>query len=188
MAKYKVTDPDKKFRELVLYIAQESEGDDFFGVVKLNKLLFNVDFFFYRATGTSVTGQKYQALDQGPAPKRMLPVLQGMEKRGDIKLREEPFFGYMQKRPLALREAELSLFSSDEIVLVDRVIKRFWKMSATQISEQSHQFLGWHLAAKGEMIPYSVALLGRDELTDEEKKHINIAEKRAKKWSDSRAT
>lgn len=188
MARYKIIDPDKKLRELVLYISQESEGDDFFGMVKLNKLLFNIDFVAYRATGISVTGQTYQALEQGPAPKRMLPILKNMEKRSEVALREEPFFGYTQKRPLALRQAELSLFSSDEIVLVDRMIKRFWKMKATQISEQSHAFVGWSLAEKGEAIPYGVALLGRDELTEQQKKHAAHAEKRARKWHESRAT
>ena len=33
-----------KFRELILYIAQESEGDPNFGATKLNKILFFCDF------------------------------------------------------------------------------------------------------------------------------------------------
>lgn len=186
--RYEIKDPDVRLRELVLHIARESEGDDFFGMVKLNKLLFYMDFLAYRAIGKSVTGQLYQALDQGPAPKRMLPILKAMQKKGDLALREEPFFGDTQKRPLALREANLSSFSSAEILLIERTIKRFWKMSAKHISEQSHEFLGWSLAEKAEMIPYSVALLGREELSDAQKRHVHIAEKRAKKWLESRAT
>jgi hypothetical protein len=185
---YKVTDPNKKLRELIVYIAQESEGDSFFGAVKLNKLLFNIDFVSFRRTGKSITGQAYQALENGPAPKRMLPVLTEMQRKGDLFLREDPFFGYTQKRPIALREAELSQFSSDEIVLIDRTIKRFWKMSATQISENSHEFVGWSLAERKEIIPYSVALLGRNDLSERQIKHANIVEKRARKWLESRAT
>ena len=51
-----------KLRELILYLARESEGDDYFGVVKLNKLLFYIDFEAYRRFGKSVTEQEYQAL------------------------------------------------------------------------------------------------------------------------------
>ncbi len=186
--RYKLTDSNKKLRELVLHIAQESEGDSFFGVVKLNKLLFNIDFVAYRRTGKSVTEQPYQALEQGPAPKRMFPILKDMQRHGHLALREEPFFGYTQKRPIALREAELSMFSSDEIVLIDRTIKRFWKMSATQISENSHEFVGWFLAEKKEIIPYSVALLGTADLSEKQIKHASVIEKRAQKWLESRAT
>jgi hypothetical protein len=57
-----------------LLIATRSEGDEPFGAVKLNKLLFYADFFAYVKFGECITGQEYQKLAQGPAPRRMLPV------------------------------------------------------------------------------------------------------------------
>jgi uncharacterized phage-associated protein len=176
-----------KFKELIIYLARESEGDDHFGMVKLNKLLFNIDFLAYRRFGQSVTGQEYQALPFGPAPRSVLPVLNSMEEDGDVAIREETLYGYTQKRPLALRQADIHLFSQDEIALIAHLLLRFRDMSAKQISELSHNFLGWSLANEGETIPYAVALLGREELTEQELDHAKIAEVRARKWLAERA-
>jgi len=50
---------DKRLRELILLIATRSEGDEPFGAVKLNKLLFYADFFAYVKFGESITGQEW---------------------------------------------------------------------------------------------------------------------------------
>lgn len=176
-----------KLKELILYIARESEGDEHFGVVKLNKLLFNADFEAYRRFGESVTGQEYQALPSGPAPRQILPTLQDMQDQSELVIREESLYGYIQKRPLALRQADIHLFSQDEIALIDHILQRFRHMSATQVSDLSHEFLGWSLAEPGETIPYAVALLGREELTEQELEHTKVAEERARKWREGRA-
>lgn len=177
----------EKFRELILYLARESEGDDYFGAIKLNKLLFNVDFEAYRRFGKSITDQEYQALPLGPAPRAVVPILKDMVEQGDLFIREEPCYGYVQKRPLALREPDLRVFSQEEIALIAHALLRFRYMSASQISDLSHEFLGWSLAEEGETIPYAVALLGRDELTEQEGKHAKIVEERARKWLAERA-
>ena len=61
-----------KFRELVLYIAEQSEGDPRFGAVKLNKILYYSDFEAFRVLGESITGATYRKLSEGPAPLQML--------------------------------------------------------------------------------------------------------------------
>lgn len=50
-----------KLRELVLYVCTASEGDESFGSVKLNKLLFYSDFLSYLQHGIPITGQEYQS-------------------------------------------------------------------------------------------------------------------------------
>jgi hypothetical protein len=179
---------DEKLRELILYIARLSEGDRFFGVTKLNKYLFYIDFLAYRSFGNAVTGQEYQALPQGPAPRRLLPVMQRMQDSGELAVREEPMYRYTQKRPIALREANIMLFSAQEVNFIRDVIDYFRPMTASQISEASHRFIGWHLANENETIPYSVALLGRDNLTDDELERARPAERRAEAWHTSRAS
>lgn len=176
-----------KLRELILYLARESEGDDYFGATKLNKLLFYIDFEAYHRLGKSVTGQEYQAIDYGPAPRIIAPTLEEMRLQGDLVIREEKMYGYTRKRPLALREANVNLFSQEEIALISHTLLRCRHMSATQISDLSHKFIGWALAEKNETIPYGVTLLGREELTDQELEHAKVAEERARKWLVSRA-
>ena len=48
-------------------------------------------------------------------------------------------------------------------------MEKFWKMNATEISDQSHIFLGWKAAHLQETIPYSTALVSRRPPTDHER-------------------
>jgi hypothetical protein len=180
--------PDQqKLRGLVLYISLHSEGDQYFGLTKLYKLLFNSDFLAYRLFGESITGQVYRALPYGPVPNKMDRFIQHLVRVNDILIREEHFYGQLQKRPIALREPEVNIFQSKELDLVHSLLDRFRQSSAIQVSQASHQFLGWNLAEQGEVVPYSVALLDRGELTEREQAHARRVERRAKEWLAARA-
>lgn len=159
----------KKLQELILYISMKSEGDEGFGKVKLNKLLFFSDFLAFLYHGAAITGQDYQALQQGPAPKAMLPVLNAMQKRGELAVREKEYHGLKQQRLFSLRPPDTSVFDPKEIALVDEVITKHWGQNGTDVSEKSHKFIGWALAKQGETIPYSVVMVGRRELTISER-------------------
>jgi hypothetical protein len=152
---------EAKFRELVLYIARRSEGDLRFGAIKLNKLLFYADFIAYRELGRPITGQEYFALPNGPAPKYMVPVREKMVRDGEIAIRPKDTFSGVQERTFALREADLSRFTPEEIDLVTRLIQTCWNHSGSYLSELTHKFPGWRLAREKETIPYSVALVGK---------------------------
>ena len=155
----------EKMRELVLHVCTASEGDEAFGSIKLNKLLFYSDFLCYLQHGVPMTGQEYQKLKNGPAPRLMLPLLNDMQASAQLALAERRYFGRTQKKPVALREADLSAFSAQEIALVDHVLRAFQSHNGAEISELSHGFPGWQLAEEGETIPYPSALLRRGELT-----------------------
>lgn len=168
MAWKRVGPDDEKFKELILYIARKSEADDWFGATKLNKLLFLADFIAYALWGEPITGQEYMALEMGPAPRRLLPIVEQMQRTGEIIPAEREYFAKTQKRLVALREPDVDKFSGREIALVDALIEKWWRHSAREMSRASHQFVGWRVAQKGETIPYEVALLGDRELTKEE--------------------
>lgn len=161
---------DARLRELILLIAMRSEGDEPFGAVKLNKLLFYADFLSYVKFGESITGQEYQALVNGPAPRRMVPVLTRMQRDEVLAIRENDYYGKNQQRAFALQDPDISQFDYAEMELVDKVIKHFWGKNATEMSIESHHFVGWKLAKQGETIPYSVALVGSREPTPAERK------------------
>jgi hypothetical protein len=153
------TPNDDKFRELVLFLAEKSTGDRPFGAIKLNKLLFYVDFIAYLTLGEAVTNHKYQKLENGPAPRAFLPLTKKMEQKGEIAYRVENYFGKEKRRMVALRDPDLSGFSGEEVALIDNVVAEFWGKNATEMSEMSHEFIGWKLAEIGEDIPYDVALV-----------------------------
>lgn len=165
-------DGTDKLRELVLYVCTASEADEAFGSIKLNKLLFYSDFLTYLQYGTPITGQEYQKLEHGPAPRVMLPLLRDMQAAQQLAIADRSFFGKPQKKPVALREADLTRFSAQEIAVVDHVLRTFHKHNGMEISELSHTLPGWQLAEEGETIPYSSALLRRGELTTRERRWV----------------
>lgn len=166
-----MTTADSKLKELILYIALRSEGDDKFGATKLNKLLFYSDFLAYLNFGKSITGQEYQVLPKGPAPRYLVPVRREMAANGDIAISKHNYYGFEQHRVFALRDADLDMFTAQEVDLVNRLIARYWDVNGIDISEESHQFVGWKYASVGDTIPYEVALVSDRDLTEEEWKY-----------------
>jgi hypothetical protein len=150
---------DAKLKELIIFIASRSQDDPRFGSTKLNKLLFFADFLAYVKLGEAITNHVYMRLPNGPAPKAMLPIIKQMISSQSLAVQERDHYGRMQKVPIALREANLKLFSSEEIAIVTEVLDAFRKNNAKGISSLSHQFDGWRLAEDREIIPYEAALV-----------------------------
>jgi len=165
--------PDEdKFAELMLYIAKKSEGDRSFGATKLNKLLWISDFLTYARYGKPITGVEYQRLDQGPAPRPLFPIRDRMVNREkSAAIQENAVGNYTQQRLIALREPDLSKFSGQEVALIDHVINRWWGVSAADISDASHGFIGWKAARNGETIPYSTVFVAARQLTEAENEY-----------------
>jgi len=160
---------DEKLKELILLISEWSQADEKFGAIKLNKLLFHSDFSAFLTFKKPITGQEYFALPQGPAPRRLLPITKKMLAKQELAFQEKPYHGFKQIRPIALRPPKMDLFSADEVKLVLQTIQKFWRMSAAEISDQSHLFLGWKAAREKETIPYSTALISLRHPTRQEK-------------------
>ncbi len=157
----------KRFSELVLYIARRSEDDPRFGAVKLNKILYYADFNAYRLLGHSITGAEYRKLNEGPAPREMLSVLRTMLDSQSINIEFRPYFNGVQQRIVALGEPDTSVFSSREVEIVDEAISALWNMSARQVSDLSRTEIGWKAAHQGETIPYQTAWLSSDPIPQE---------------------
>lgn len=158
-----------RLRELILYVCRLSEDDPSFGATKLNKLLFFIDFAAYKKFGESISRVEYVRLDNGPAPQVMQPLREEMVELGDMVIAERDYYGHTQKKPYALREPRLSDFTADQVVIIQDVVKRYADRSARDLSEKSHEFVGWKYARTGHPIPYSAALLEDREPTEEEK-------------------
>jgi hypothetical protein len=151
---------EKKFTELVLYIAARCEKRARFGATKLNKILFYADFMAVEQRGRPITGASYQRLRHGPAPKALKPITEEMRRKGSFAWQETPLGPRAaEKRPIALRPPDLRIFDADEISLVDMAIEALIEQTAAEVSESSHRFPGWALARDQEEIPYATVLL-----------------------------
>ena len=171
---------DQKLQELIIYISTLSAQDPNFRATKLNKLLFYTDFLAYQRFGKAITAQEYQALPQGPAPKRLKPIMEKMKRAGDLREERRKSGRFQQIRLVPMRTADLSEFSGLEVDLARDVVQRFWNLNAIQISNESHLFLGWQLGLQGETIPYSTVLIGNRKPTEAERKKGRALQKLAK--------
>lgn len=156
-----------KFRELVLYIANRSESDPLFEVVKLNKILYYSDFAAYRILDRPITGASYQKFNEGPAPREMLSQRRIMIDSGDITVENRPYFGGVQQCIIPLRRSDTEMFTHEELSIVDGAIDGMWHMTSRAASEFSQQELGWLAAEHGETIPYETAWLSPGPLPQE---------------------
>ncbi len=157
-----------KFRELILYIAQQSQKDQGYGRVKLFKLLFFIDQEHYRRFGRTITEQQYCKMEHGPVPENGAMVLDQLEQEGALSTRERQIIQHTQKRAIAERNPDLYVFTEQELDMVDEIIKSYRGMSAREIKRISHKGLGWRLADLGEIIPMGVSLIYERRLNDEE--------------------
>ena len=150
----------QKFKELTLYLAERSADDPGFGSTKLNKLLYFCDFEAYRRLGHSITGARYQKLEWGPAAKEFLPLQDEMLRDGMIGIEQRTRHQLVQRVTVPLIEPNVDVFDADELALVDRVLAELRPLTGRAASDYSHeQSAGWQLAAEGEEIPSSTAIL-----------------------------
>lgn len=159
---------EKKFREMIVYIAHKSQDDSRFGAIKLNKILFYADFNAYSELGIPISGATYQHLTEGPAPRELLPTRRAMVEAEDIALEPRVYFGKIQRRITPLRVADSEIISPDERRVIDEVIDAFWHLDAREVSDYSHHEYGWRLTEEGETIPYASAFFSADPLTQDQ--------------------
>lgn len=156
----------KKFEELIVYIARRLGPEAALGRVKLAKLLMQSDFGAYVRLGHPITGATYEKWKHGHLPRQMLLAERDLEARGDIVSEEVEYYGKRLKRITAKRDPDMSAFSEDELAVIEGAIRRFGYESATHLSELAHLELGWRLADWKEEIPYRTAFLGAGGVTD----------------------
>ena len=121
----------------------------------MNKLLFYIDFVAFKQTGMSITGLSYRALDYGPVPERWNRIY----SQFDEIVQEPRVFGEKEGMVLLrLDSADKSLFSSNELKIIEMVCHHFLKSSSNEISLISHQEPAWiDFHMNKERIPYEYA-------------------------------
>lgn len=159
--------PRERLRELILYIADKLQSDPNYGRTKLAKVLYFLDFRSYKLYGRPVSGSAYIRLQRGPVPNDYNLVLSEMEQNGLVKVHSKDFHNYVQKRPVALRKADLGSFSAQEIEVVNQVISELIHLNASELSERTHG-TAWRLSEGQHYIPYEYALFSDEPLTEEE--------------------
>jgi hypothetical protein len=181
------TEDRRKLKELILYVSQQCASKRGFGSVTLYKILYFSDHFAYGRLGHPITGAEYIKEKHGPIPRTVLPARRELEREARLGLRETPLKRRKGtfKQPVAIGAPDMSVFTPDEIAVVDGVIRRLWTLSTRKVRTLAHESAVFHSRAIGETIPYETIFVHRDQrLTDAE---IRFGQQLAKRhgWTRS---
>jgi Protein of unknown function (DUF4065) len=157
---------ERKFKELIVYIATRLGPEAALGRVKLAKLLMQSDFGAYERRGEPITGATYEKWAHGHLPREMLLAQRDLEADGAIRSETVDYYGKQLNRISALRPPDLSDFSEEELADIERALQQYGLESAAYLSEESHREVGWRAAKMKEAIPYNTVFLGRGGITE----------------------
>jgi len=158
-----------KFDDLVHYVIWKCPDATKLGATKLNKILWFADAIHYLRTGHPITAARYVKQQHGPVPQGFLKTRARLEKSRAIAVAEGDLYGYAQTHFHALKRADISGFTAEEISLVDEVIEIIRDgHTATSISALTHDRV-WEAAEIGEEMPFHAIYASKDaELTEED--------------------
>lgn len=151
----------RKFREAMVFFAENGNDDFWFGSTRLAKQLFFLDFYSYANFGEPVTGATYMHQPRGPVPRQLLVERNKLVTSGRLAVEDNVLSpGRVQKRPVACDNPDMSVFDEFEVNLLQGVAGMFRNATASNVSEWTHRFAGWKLTRNGDDIPYFTALVG----------------------------
>jgi uncharacterized phage-associated protein len=157
----------EKLINAIIYFVQNTKHCH---TLKLFKLLNFLDFEHYRQTGRSVTGQRYVAWKQGPAPNALWHELQkggGKDFQRAILLvaEKDDLTEKLLRRELKPKTSfDKKIFTKRELAIMERLAFFFADLKAENMSDFSHkQGLPWKTVfgkgeGEGKEIPISLAL------------------------------
>ena len=107
-----------------------------------------------------MTGETYIKQQFGPVPKHILSTFDELQSESKVALRDASYFQYEKKEYVALKRPDLSMFSGEEVSIIDELINIICRgHTAKSISDKTHDQI-WKLANIGEEIPYYTAFAG----------------------------
>ena len=147
-----------KFKNLVLYVLSHEDYREG-GIKKLNKLLYFIDFYFYRDHEELISNVDYAKADMGPVVDGYKTIFSALAEDGVIE--QVSNVGFVAYK--ANQAPDLSDFSSDEIAHIGRVLDQYGKLAWSDLELISHQQQPWVLTeSMGDKIDPDLALLIAD--------------------------
>lgn len=162
---------DAQLESVVLYLADRSKDDPSWGRTKLCKLLFFADVDYYATHLRSLTGLEYHKRDHGPYPPTVTSLCARLVRDGRARQESVPVSDFTQNRLVALAPPQEGDLPAEITAVLDRVLTKFAKASASQLSEETHRMIAWKAAADREPIPLGATLLNAVRPTREDYEH-----------------
>jgi len=130
---------------------------DKLGRTKLAKILWLSDVDYWRKTGRTISGSDdYRKDDYGPRHRRFYDAVETLKREGCVVTRPSLTPVGPRYELIPLTNPDVSIFSADEIAVVDRITAAVIKLSAKEVSNLTHDDL-WESAYDNERIPVAAA-------------------------------
>lgn len=148
----------RAYSNAVLYFIKYC-NNQYLHATKLNKLLYYLDFIFFRDRKESVTGDIYIHQEYGPVPSRIDEVLTGLKSDGMIDTKSVDYkngelIRFEIKNPEGLDE---SAFSVDQKKLLKQICDEFGNWPTEKIVAQTHLEAPWFYSKPYEVVDYAYA-------------------------------
>lgn len=142
-----------KLAQLVLYIIGRVENPAHLGMTKIQKILWFSETEPFARTGHPISGAGFVRADHSPYCPESKTAVTTLQASGRIVERKVPYDSYTQRQFISLAEADLSMFTAEEISIVDYMIDAITRRhTARSISEVSHSRI-WERLKNGAPMP-----------------------------------
>lgn len=141
---------DEKTMNTFLYVLK----NNYLTKTQIMKNLFALDFESYKENKKTITTLEYAHGTYGPIIDKKDYCLDYLIKQNYLKLvsDENDIIKFMPNK-----ECNLSLFTNDEIKIMDKVLKTLKNKDAKELTKWSHKFKGWVETDNGKIIKYDYA-------------------------------
>lgn len=122
----------------------------------LNKYLWYIDFVNYKNNLQSITGLRYARFTYGPIIEgKNYGLILYLDNKFEKEIKEINYNEIVKIK--SKNNYDLSLFSKDEIKVIDEVIELLKNKTVTKISDLSHEERAWIETKDNELISYEYA-------------------------------
>lgn len=143
----------EKIKNMILYILGFHETYR----TKINKLLWYMDFLCYKVYSVSISGNSYTHSTYGPIADDYELIISVMLKDALIDKDEVIAHDTVREQLKSLISCDKSIFSEDEIKVMDFVLNKFKDFKCGEISEYSHEEVPYKNTIEGQKISYVLA-------------------------------
>lgn len=144
----------EKLENLIGYIADKVNN---LYQTSLNKYLWYIDFLYFKKYVRSITGLRYMKYEFGP-------IIEEFAYKDILNYKSDKY--YIEENELNDRTTvkiksnqnyDLSIFTEDELEVINKVIDKFKNKNCTELSNLSHEEQGWIDTPLGKLISYDYA-------------------------------
>ena len=147
-----------KYENAILYLCKKN-GGKIEGMTKLYKLLYYIDFgrFEYQESMQTITGDEFKHRNNGPVPVSCTVVINEMIKAGKLQT-ELIDIGYDNPMTVfvALGDPDTSIFDEDDIYIMEYVIKKYGRLTGSELSRLTHAEAPYVATDSDETIPFEL--------------------------------